>query len=123
MAIRTLEEIKIRKNKPLTGGGEYTAAYVKRIEKKLDEIFNTFRSIEEPLDSDGASNFLKMAKGTLENKLNSGVDIPYHIAPDGKKYFYRSELNEWIRKNDVPDEVEKYAWVIANNLNLNSGNW
>lgn len=123
MAIKPLGTIELRKNKPLTGGGEFTTAYIKRLEKKFDEVFNTFRAVEEPLDIEGASKFLKMAKGTLENKVNGGVDIPYHIAPDGKKYFYRSELNDWIRKNDVPDEVEKYAWEVANNLTTNFGDW
>ncbi len=94
-----------RKEQKVVYSGEYMAMYFKRMENTFKEIFNSVRTVEEPMDLEHAAKFLKMAPGTLQNKLNEGY-IPCHRTVDGRVYFYRSELNElYIRKNDVPEDI------------------
>lgn len=106
---------KVEKKEPkVMYSGEYMAMYFKRMENTFKEIFNSVRTVEEPMDLDHAAKFLKMAPGTLQNKLNEGY-IPFHRTVDGRIYFYRSELNEqYIRKYDIPEDES--ISELANNI-------
>ena len=61
-------------------------------ERVVKEVLNT---IEIPMTTEQAYLFLGYpTRKALQNDLGR---IPKHKAANGKIYFYRSELNEWIR--------------------------
>lgn len=51
-------------------------------------------AIEGPISIEEAVEFTGMAKNTIYNLTCSG-DIPFHRR--GRLYFYKSELNKWIK--------------------------
>jgi len=52
---------------------------------------------ERPITLDECAEFLGMSKWTIYRKT-SDKRMPHH--KEGKRlYFYKSELNEWIRKD------------------------
>ena len=51
--------------------------------------------MEKPLDIKKAAEYLGVAVGTLYGKVHR-KQIPHH-KPDGKLYFYASELDAWIK--------------------------
>ena len=50
---------------------------------------------EKPMTVYQAAKYLQIAPGTLKNKAYKD-EVPYH-KPAGKMYFYKSELDAWIK--------------------------
>ncbi|MDD4292010.1 MAG: hypothetical protein PHX51_07245 [Clostridia bacterium] len=64
---------------------------------------------EKPLDVKSAANFLSMKiRGLYMNTFRFDADdkraIPHYKAPNGRVYFYASELNEWIQSDSYGEE-------------------
>ena len=51
--------------------------------------------MEKPMSVYEAARYLGIAPGTLKNKCYKD-EVPHH-KPAGKMYFYKSELDKWIR--------------------------
>lgn len=62
---------------------------------EVKELLQEKLSPEEPLDIDGISEFLKMKKQTVYNKIHAG-ELPV-FKKGGKNYSYPSLLNKWIK--------------------------
>ena len=72
-----------------------TNAILRRLEKVVKAVL---KEQEEPMDMEEARLFLKIKKiATLQAKASRG-EIPCHKMIKGGYYFYRSELNAFIRK-------------------------
>jgi len=79
--------------------------------KHSDDIF--IGQSETPMNVNETSKYLDVSKSYLY-KLTHRMEIPHH-KPTGKKiYFFKSELNEWVRRNpiktinDLDKAAEKY---------------
>lgn len=53
--------------------------------------------VEKPIMVDDAADYLNVSKKTLYEMVQKR-EIPFHRPHGNKIYFYRSALNEWIRK-------------------------
>jgi len=51
--------------------------------------------MDKPMNVNEAARYLKIAPGTLKNKCYKN-EVPHH-KPAGQFYFYKSELDAWIR--------------------------
>lgn len=72
-----------------------TNAILRRLEKVAIAVM---REQEEPMNMQEAADFLKIKKiATLQAKASRG-EVPCHKMIKGGYYFYRSELNAFIRK-------------------------
>lgn len=61
--------------------------------------------MENPMSVDEAAEYLGIAVGTLKNKCYNG-EVPYY-KPSGKMYFYKSELDGWIRGENNNKSTEQ----------------
>jgi excisionase family DNA binding protein len=69
---------------------------------------------EEPLDTEEAASFVNIEIPTLYSFVQK-KNIPFHKR--GKKlYFFKSELNEWIKKgnSDVSTKIAEATFLEAN---------
>lgn len=66
---------------------------------RIDKIDQKINAEEKPMEGKNAvMGFLNISEATFYNWMNDKKNpIPCH-AKGGKKYFYESELNDWIRK-------------------------
>jgi len=90
---------------------------MENIHKKLDELKSKIEeqilNTKEFLDLNEASKYLRLSKSALY-KLTSKGGITFY-QPGGKKiFFYRGDLNNWIRKgkvdsqNDLENQIGNY---------------
>jgi excisionase family DNA binding protein len=102
----------------------------KTIEKRLDQIELSLNDLhrvknskvnEEPeiLDVSEAAKFLGLAQGTIYNMAGQ-CKIPSY-KEFGRRYFFKSELIEWIKsgKTKTSEEIEKDVYKRLHNLNSN----
>lgn len=77
-----------------------------KIEKSLEEIKNLLRKNEDvPFNFVQAAQYLSISHSQLY-KYTSQRKIPFH-KPSGKYlYFFKQELDAWIRKNDELEDRE-----------------
>ncbi|MGE5410069.1 MAG: helix-turn-helix domain-containing protein [Clostridiales bacterium] len=73
---------------------------VEEIRNMVDKLNNIK---EEPLDIQAAADFLKVSADWMRDNYKK-YKIPFH-KPAGKIYFYKSELNSWIRMNSELEET------------------
>jgi excisionase family DNA binding protein len=74
---------------------------------KVDNLENKSnpKPLEEDLtDASGASKLLNYKKGTIYNLVHKNV-IPHH-KKEGKLYFFKSELIEYIKTGKVKTQIE-----------------
>lgn len=57
----------------------------------------TKKDVESPMGVYETARYLGIAPNTVRNKAYKN-EIPFH-KPAGKMYFFKSELDEWIRCN------------------------
>ena len=79
------------------------------LNEKLNKIISLLNIRDfEPLDIEGASEYLKIPKSSLYQLIHK-KKVPHHKPNGGKIYFDRFELNEWIIKSRIKtiDEVEQ----------------
>lgn len=73
---------------------------------------------EDITDVIGASKILNCKKGTIYNKVNKSI-IPYH-KKEGKLYFFKSELIEYIKtgkvktRSEITKEVNQRLYEVKN---------
>lgn len=100
----------------------------KTIEKRLDQIQLSLNDLEqlknsqlkeesEILDVNEAAKFLGLAQGTIYNMAGQ-CKIPSY-KEFGRRYFFKSELIEWIKsgKTKTSEEIEKDVYERLHNLN------
>jgi flagellar basal body rod protein FlgB len=67
---------------------------------------------ERPMTTKEAADFLSIRERRLRDNIET-FNIPHYKAKSGKLYFYRSELNDWIRSEKI---LQDKANEITSNL-------
>jgi hypothetical protein len=73
----------------------------KQVENLLEKIHdrvaeNLLNAIEKPLTTDDYQTFGYTTKKAMQNDLHR---LPVHKAPNGKRYLYLSEFNNWVKQS------------------------
>ncbi len=90
---------------------EQTPGMLVDLTKKFDIFMERFstpdfqkQEIEQPIEIDEACTYLKEGKDSLYKKSRKGL-VPCH-KKNGRLYFFKSELLNWIKSGNAKSETE-----------------
>ena len=67
---------------------------ITELKRTMQEIHQTLQAGETPMTMEETAEFLKSSKKYVHSLILKG--LPHH--KHGKLYFYKSEINEWLKK-------------------------